>query len=263
MEHRLKQILSLIIITALTALTQETFFVRKLREPGDTLDISISQELDHAAYNGIRWLKRRQNKDGSFGEKDKLRCTALSILVLANDDNTDNAAIISNAINWLVVELNNNATTNIDICAWSCAAMTVAQSVSKERWPQCATSEFLKRNYPESKGDSALLCAEILLSLAPAANIPELKREEMNETNYHCSRMSSLKMWLNTRSINSGGSGQLFTVSGRRIDWRREYAKQLIGKQRIDSAGGGYWKTNIPAETICETALSIMILKEL
>lgn len=247
---------------ALTALTQESLFIRKFREPGDTLDRSISQELEHAAYNGITWLKGKQRETGSFGEEDQLRCTALAILALASYDSSENDAIVSNAVNWLVAELNQNATNDIAVCAWSCAALTVAQSFSTALWPQCATPKFLRDNYPASKGDDALLCAEILLSLTPAANSLQLTRERLDETNYYHTQISFLKMWLNTRTLNSGG-GQLFTRSGCRIDWRKKYAKELIGKQRIDSAGGGYWSAGTPDATICKTALSIMILKEI
>ena len=252
----------LISIPVVTALTQENLPVKKLREPGDSLDISIRQELEHAAHNGTLWIKRQQKKDNCFGDTETQRCTALAILALSGDESIENTAIISNAVNWLALNLRKQETTNITTAAWSCAALTVGQSINRDKWPQCATSTFLRRNYDETNEDTALLCSEILLSTDPAADKLNLKIKQVNEANINHSKISLLKMWLNSRSINSRG-GQLLTKKGNRIDWRGIYAEKLIGRQKIDPKGGGYWAGKTSAETICNTALSILISKEL
>jgi len=261
-KHILKQIFYLVAISALTALTQEPLSVRKLHESGDTLDISIIQELDHASYNGTAWLKSRQNEDGSFGDNDTLKCTALSILVLSGDQSKENAEISSKAVKWLTLELKNKATTNIEVAAWCCAAIAVGLTDDKISIPQCATMEFLIQNSPETKGNATQLCNEILLSIAPNADTLKLKRKMVNETNYYYNKISLDEMWLNARSINNS-EGQLLNKSGKRIDWRGKYAEKLIGTQKIDSKGGGYWEGSTVDKNVYNTALAIIISKEL
>lgn len=257
----LKQIFFIMAMPALAALTQEAFSIKRIREPGDSLDISITQEMDHASYNGLKWLKQKQKRDGSFAEKDKLKCTALALLAFASDGIDKNSRIISNATQWLICELKNNDTTNINAAAWSRAALRIGRATNKNRLPPHATLAFLKREQAATSGKTTPLCNELILSTDPDANKLNLKTKHVDEKNYYHDEITLEAIWLNSRSINRRG-GILLNNKGNRINWRGVYAAKIIGAQKIDSRGGGYWKGNTEAEAICNTALSLMIFKE-
>ena len=261
-KHTLKLIVYIITIFALTAFTQDTLSVKKFREPGDTLDISISQELDHAIYNSITWLKNRQNPDGSFGKNSKLKNTALTIIALASDSDRNYTENISKASEWLTKELNSNPTTNICTAAWCCAALTIQQGNGDNPPPPCATPQFLARHYSEAKDLEAHLCTEILRSINYSDDRLKLKEREVDEKNYFQSRISFHEMWLSARNINRSG-GQIYSKTGERVNWRVKYAEKLIGCQKVDPKGGGFWPGTTPAETLCNTALAIIISKEI
>lgn len=252
----------IVFLITVTAFSKEALTVKKIREPGDALDTSISQELDHALYNAKIWLKRRQNSDGSFGSTDKIKCTAVVILALAEENNQANAVISSKAAKWLTKELNTNSTTNIATAAWCSAAMKLSSEAKKSSKIIKNLQKFIVEQCPKSTNLTAQLCTEILLSTTPDNSEIKLNSKQVNAENYLYPDISLTEMWINARSINRSG-GQLYSETGERVDWRRKYASKLIDCQKIEPEGGGYWSAVTPAETLRNTALAIIILKEL
>jgi len=259
MKHKVRYIFIITAISAASIPAQETLSINKFREPGDLLDVSIQQEVDHAMYLGTTWLKSRQSENGSFQESNTVINTSIAILSLAANNNTE---IINKALTWLTNNQPAINETETAVIAWRYAAISVADSKGNLAERQKSDRIFLKARTAQIDDFNTDLCKEILLSTLPAGSSSTLKRKTVDETNLLHPKISLLEMWLNARSINNAG-GQLLSKKGTRIDWRNMYAEKIIGTQKIDPNNGGFWKGTTSSESIYKTALSILILREL
>ncbi len=248
-----------------TGWSEQSLPLHHIRAAGDALDISIQQELDRASALGVQWIRERQNPDGSWGLSNAVETTALCVVALASRNDPALSAHIRSALQSLRTRTLQNTETNFSAIAWTALAMLVAEP------PGCTAESCLRRlRNPETTlttAEAALRDEIILGSATPEGG--ELSRQP-SRTRYaaaalmlNCDAARMLPMWLDARVINREGQGQLVTAQGERVDWRRIFARKIISTQKIDPQGGGFWQGPTPSQTVINTALALLISKEL
>ena len=261
-----------IIITLLTyiyltfsAFTDSSIPLHKIRESGDSLDISIQQELNRATELGIQWLKVHQNKDGSWNESNKLVTTAICTMALFSTSDKSLTPQIESGMQWITSNSCQCSVTNFSIIAWTTAASIIT------RTPGCTVklhSNKIKNPDNQLTAVESAVRREILLGL----RLMEPNKSLRKDATIHYKKLSHklntntqqmLQMWLDARVINREGGGQLINNQGQRVDWRHIFAQKIISSQIIDHQGGGLWQSVNYSENIQNTALAILILKEL
>ena len=255
---------TLMVIVALSAALrvcqarEESLALLKFHEPGDRLDISIRQELERSVGLGVQWLVRQQASDGAFGKGDDRGKTALVILAFTDTPVESGSNALHRALTRLKRHGAAQSVTNTEAAAWSYAALALHGSPEQE----LASRRTALRS---AAADNAVasdirdLCREILVSLGQEPD-PSWKGQAIPEAG---TETPLLRMWLNARIINREMGGQCISRDGRRMDWRRQYARRLISTQKVDPGGGGFWPDRSGGTSIANTALAILIAKEL
>jgi hypothetical protein len=245
----------------LCAAAQRPLTLHKFREPGDRLDISIQQELDRAADIGTLWLEMRLRDDDARSLHTNLAATALTLLALhPNSGGEPATGATARALCRLQQHCAANAAPDIRTAAWGYAALTLhaADSAVRTRLENRLRHALAA---PETDRDERDLCREMLLSLA-AAPVAAPQRNAPEGTAIDA-QIPLLRLWLNARHINRESGGQLISAAGERLDWRRLYARRIISSQRLSPQGGGFWRGAGETADIGNTALALLIIKEL
>lgn len=266
MNFKINTILRLLLVfTGLAGIAQQSLPLRKFREPGDSLDISIQQELDRAVDLGIGWIKTKQSLEGSWGVCSKLETTALCALALASQNDLTLSDTLQAAVQYIKRIPEDQSPTNFSAVAWSAAALRVTATTGCIAEQNCARLE--KPEVPLSALDT-ILRREMLLGLCllePDEALLTASKEHYSSLARQLDTEGSamLQMWLDARVINRVGEGQLLNTQGQRVDWRRIFARKIISTQKIDVIGGGFWPGVNDSMTLQNTALAILISKEL
>lgn len=238
--------------------------LRKFREPGDSLDISIQQEVDRAVDLGIGWIQAQQNIDGSWGWSNKLETTAICALALASQSNLELTNTLHAALHYIVSRSGEQRFEDFSAIAWSAAALRITGTTGCATEQSCA---WLKNPKAPLLPVDASLQRELVLGL----DLLEPDEAELAASQVHYSLLAQelnaenigmLQMWLDARVINRVGKGQLIN-HGQRVDWRRVFARKIISTQKIEPLGGGFWSGASNSKVLQNTALAILILKEL
>jgi len=250
---------------ALTVLSGEGIPVHKLREAGDSLDISIMQELNRSADIGVQWIIARQNSNGSWGLTNQIETTAICILALASQNDQASAVHSQSAIQFLQQNFSKNNLTNFSAIAWTTAAFIVTGA---QECPAGLNSCKIKNPDTPLSATELTLRREIILGLNLSdADESSLKTSQERYTDltmqFNSAQKEMFPMWLDARVINREGNGQLITSQGQRIDWRRIFAQRIISSQKTDPQGGGFWLDLKSKPSLRNTALAILISKEL
>ncbi|MFO7937117.1 MAG: hypothetical protein R6V06_05875 [Kiritimatiellia bacterium] len=259
MKTTVISIISLFFAMSHVAAARQDLTVLKFREPGDRLDQSIINELEHTEDIGADWLKKKQNSNGSFGEKNPAECTPVVMLALSHKGAGN---VVFHALKWLTDNSSGNYDTTIHSAAWQYAAVAVADTGGRYKALLRKNRECLIRRKKNLEGISLSLVNEILLSVSPPCNTADSAVIKTDDTDFSDKYLSYLKMWLKARSINRAGR-QVSDRNGNPIDWRRIYAHRLISSQKIGSDGGGSWPGKNSDDTIMNTAMALLIIKEL
>ncbi|MDD2600400.1 MAG: hypothetical protein PHO37_14455 [Kiritimatiellae bacterium] len=239
--------------------------LRKFRESGDSLDISIQQEVERVVDLGVGWIKARQSADGGWGVSNQLETAALCTLALASQNNPDLTNTLQAALQYIEARFHEQSLTNFTAVAWSAAALRVTGTAG--RAAELSSAWLKNPRTPLSTVESALQC-ELLLGLAllEAEETTLAASQERYNALAHQLNVEGatlLRMWLDARVINRAGQGQLLKIHGQRVDWRGTFARKIISTQKIDPSGGGFWSGLNSSQTLQNTALAILISKEL
>ncbi|MFA7172054.1 MAG: hypothetical protein WC340_01360 [Kiritimatiellia bacterium] len=248
-----------------SAFAEKGLPLRKFRESGDSLDISIQQELDRAVDLGVNWIKTQQNTDGSWGGFSKLETTALCALAFASQNNLKLTNTLHAALQYIEERSSVQPLTNFSAVVWSAAALRVTGTTGCAAERNCA---WLKEPKLALSPVDVILQRELLLGLAllePEDTVLAASQEYYKSLAHQLTagNTSMLQMWLDARVINRVGRGQLVKAQGQRVDWRRIFARKIISTQKIDPLGGGFWNGINDSQVLQNTALAILISKEL
>lgn len=255
-----------IVCMGFSVLAEQGLPLRKFRESGDSLDISIQQELDRAVDLGVVWIKTKQSSDGSWGVSNKLETTALCTLALASQGDLTLSNILHAALQYLEESSKEQNPSNFPAIAWRAAALRVTGATGCATEQSCAL--FENSETPPLFID-AILRRELLLGLGLREQEEVLQAESQEHYNYLARQLDAetacdlLQMWLNARVINRVGKGQILNPQGQKVDWRRISTRKIISTQKIDLSGGGFWEGSDETQILQNTALAILISKEL
>ena len=248
-----------------SAFADSDISLHKIRESGDSLDISIQQELNRASGLGIQWINGRQNIDGSWGESNKLVTTAICALALVSTGDKSLTPQVESGMQWITAHSSQCTLTNFSIIAWTTAAYLVTGT------PGCTIElhySKIKTQDDRLTSTESAIRREIILGLRlmePNESLRKNAAAHYQKTSHklNTDTQQMLQMWLDARVINRSGGGQLIDNQGRRVDWRRIFAQKIISSQLIDPQTGGFWQGVNPSQNIQNTALAILISKEL
>lgn len=255
----------LMVYTCFSAMAEQGLALRKFRETGDSLDLSIQQELNRAVDLGVRWIKTKQSKDGSWGVSNKVETTALCALGLASQNDLTLTNTLPAALQYLKNSSQERASTNFPAVAWTAAVLLVTDTAGCAAETTC--NQIKDFQAPLSCINSTLR-REMILGLRPLDQEEVLmaaSQEHYDSLAHQLDAKSTvmLQMWLDARVINRVGKGQLLNTQGQRVDWRRIFAREIISTQKIDPLAGGYWLGVDDSQILQNTALAILISKEL
>jgi len=232
-------------------------FLRKFREPGDQLDISIQQELERAVYLGCQWLEQQLTAQSFDQNSPDPTGVALTLSALYSHTEKESTAP---ALQWLQDNYQSQSATNVFVAAWGLVALSLHHA---ENIDDATAIANLKRhlNQLDTNEDAKALCRELLNTFntgvndySPPTPLTQLARNNVDQ-------LSLLQMWLVARHINREG-GILSVENNRRIDWKTSFARRIISTQKISPKGGGFWEFEPRGTAICNTALAILICKE-
>ncbi len=242
---------------------ESALYLRKYHEPGDTLDISIRQELDRAVALGGEWLLRQHSSHGYFGATGDVTETSIALLAIHSMQiKTPPRNVVNNTLLWLQNKYPEQAETNAYAALFGVVTLSVLNV-----FDQTNTQHWLKKSNQiivDSEPDPHLtaLQNEFVRSLDKNSAIPgEVSQQLFKPTDYE--KLPLLQMWLNARIINRDLNGQLLSPDGRRVDWRARYARRIISTQKISMRGGGLWQEHNGCSALFNTSLAILICKEL
>lgn len=257
MNCKIRDTICWIVLPLLAVLAEESITLHKFREPGDSLDISIRQELNRSTSIAVEWLRNKQSDEGYFGSKSSVDCTALCIIALRSVDNQPYSNQVAKAVEWLKRNCGPAAATNMQTTAWCYAAfITSPLPFADTEFTEAARTRLLSAIH--KKDPYIDLYVELLNSTTLSSISPSEKRLESLKDAFNSEIHPPLEMWINARIINRWTAGRIINPEGNRIDWRRIYARKLISSQRIDPEGGGYWPGPTRDKSIYNTALAIL-----
>jgi hypothetical protein len=242
---------------------ESALYLRKYHETGDTLDISIRQELDRAVALGGEWLLRQQSSHGYFGATGDVTETSITLLAVHS---MQNKTLPYNGVNKALFWLRNKYPEQAETNAYAALFGVVSLSVFNV-FDQISTQHWLKKSnriIMDSEPDPHLtaLQNEFVRSLDKNSAMPgKLSQQLFKPMDYE--KLPLLRMWLNARIINRDLNGQLISADGRRVDWRARYARRIISTQKISMRGGGLWQERNGFSDLFNTSLAILICKEL
>jgi hypothetical protein len=163
---------------------------------------------------------------------------------------------------WISDHYPENTLTNFQDIIWTTVAFTVTGI------PRHTVEQHYRKSKNHLTESESILRSEIALSLKlnepDSSDYTELKKYYVKLTNkLHIDPQQMLQMWLDARVINRSGKGQLNDKQGEIVDWRRMFAEKIISSQIIDAQKGGLWRGINSSQNIQNTALAILISKEL
>ena len=237
-----------------------------VRQAGASLDTSLRNEADQAVRQAALWLAARQQSDGSWGESNRVRLTAIVLSALNVSSQPAYSETCARAALWL-----DGAATNrmddLGTHAWRLLALALALPETPGRTP------FLRRLAEQAPADG---CGAPVgdqtfwreaLAAAGMAQPPPPERDASNSLARAAAAWppplaGNQASWQLARLINRAGNGQLLR-GNEPLDWRADLAKTVISTQRRDAGGGGYWEAQNADLRLAETAFGILALKEL
>ena len=240
--------------------------VTPLRASGSSLDVSLQNEVTRAACQAALWLTPQQHQDGSWGESNRVRLTAIILIALKVSCQPASSESCARAALWL----DGTATHRIDDLdthAWRLLAFTFMLPKNPAR------SNLLSRLAARAETDKtqtptadptfwheALVTAGLASPPPPDNSTTSILSQ--TAADWPPDLSNNADTWRLIRLINRTGHGQLLR-GNTPLDWRTDLARHLITTQRRDLAGGCYWNGDTRDGRIEQTALGILALLEL
>ncbi len=242
--------------------------VTTIRQPGASLDTSLRNEREHAVDLAAEWLAARQGTDGCWGsETDRVERTSVALLALTARRSRHSDAVARAAV-WLDA-YPPAAGESGEAGAWRMLALL---SVAPDTPDRAGLARRLLRETPPPAADAAtsffsrLLWAEALAlggaEVEPRLAAPAERTLAALAAEWPPDTRAPASLWLMAFLINRTSGGRLES-GGAPLDWRRDIAQTLLGDQRRDPAGGGFWFSAESDARIRQTAFGILALNEL
>ncbi|MDD4101119.1 MAG: prenyltransferase/squalene oxidase repeat-containing protein [Kiritimatiellae bacterium] len=253
---------------AMALQASEPTTVETIRMPGAGLDLSSRNEVDNAIRLACDWLADRQNPHGAWGVSDNVSISSVALTALCAarqkkySDNQTRAAL------WLKSTADRQL-ADIETHALRLLALSLTlpdSSVRSNLFASLVSKAKANTVISEATPATAELwhLATAAAGLRPAAEpcpstFDSLRQIAEDWPPFPC---ANRQIWRTAKTINSGGRGML-ACGQAYIDWRSETAVFLLGSQRRDLAGGGYWDAPDQDRQILETAWGVLALAEL
>lgn len=267
----IKNLSLLLFLAMFTAIPLKAVEVHKFRLAGEPLDISLQQEADYAAANALKWLRARQNPDGSWGSSTaNVERTAIVLLALVGHRDRSNAH--TTAALWL--DANPPTTNDTQAAAWRLIALlSSAASSSSDDLDTLAKRLLHESPIPKPAITNTIthqLISTTALSLINPHTTPPTKVKAITD---HLATLagsptllrsaSPSDLWLAARTINLAGRSVLIS-NEEKVDWRRDIAQNLVNsQQRSSDSDGAFWEAPTSDDSITTTALALLALREL
>lgn len=258
----------LLLFVALVFPATAQLTVDQIRLPGAALDLSTRNEVGNAIRLACDWLASRQNPQGAWGVSNDVSLTSIALTALCVSRNPQHSDSQTRAALWLKSTADHQI-ADMDTHALRLLALSLALPDAPVRSNLFASlsakAQAASNVCPPLPADAELWClAAAAAGLRPAAAPARNAEARLGEIADHWPPFpcANRELWRVAKTINQDGQGVL-TRGDTRLDWRSETAGHLLGAQRREPQGGGYWDAPDQDRRILETAWGILALSEL
>ena len=231
-----------------------------IRQPGTSLDTSISNEADNAMRLAAEWLIARQHPDGSWGSTNNVaELTPIAWLALKGVESAVDAVRRDRALVWLDAQPIGGAAFDANV--WRRQVTFLALPDSPER--EARLHELAKAMKPIPFSVHAygyFLWREEALPIETKAQAKGMLSSVART--YPMDTPSTETLWFFARLINRYSNG-VWLRGTEALDWRNDFGLTLINALRKDPAGGGYWNADTDDAKIRATAFALLALREI
>ncbi len=258
--------LSLFWALALQAAAQTP--VDQIRLPGAAIDLSSRNEVVNAIRLASDWLASKQNPQGSWGVSNNVGVTSVALTAMCvsrhqkySDNQTRAALWLKNTADLQIADLETHAlrllALSLTLPESSVRSNLFSSLIAKAK---STTDVCPAKPEAEELWHLATAAAGLHTAAEPHQTIKvSLRQIANNWPPFPCGNRAICRA---AKTINRAGEA-LLTLGDIRLDWRSETAIFLLGSQRRDLTGGGYWDAPDHRRRILETAWGILALAEL